>query len=97
MTAKSKIFFIIVVPFQISFQNNISDIEDNVKYAKKKPSFRMASFTDTVLEMYVDDDRLVLIVQQAKEKLENIPLSAMPQNLLMMFTVCFFQKAMSMF
>ena len=34
---------------------------------------KLASFTDTVLEMYVDDDRLVLIVQQAKEKLENEP------------------------
>ena len=32
---------------------------------------KLASFTDTVLEMYVDDDRLVLIVQQAKDTLEN--------------------------
>ena len=34
---------------------------------------KLASFTDQVLEMYVDDDRLVLIVQQAKEQLESEP------------------------
>ena len=33
----------------------------------------LASFTDRVLEMYVDGDRLVLIVQQAKEALEDEP------------------------
>lgn len=34
---------------------------------------KLTSFTDQVLEMYVDDDRLVLIVQQAKETFENEP------------------------
>ena len=34
---------------------------------------KLASFTDQVLEMYVDDNRLVLIVQQAKEALEDEP------------------------
>lgn len=34
---------------------------------------KLASFTDCVLEMYVDNDRLVLIVQQAKETLSDEP------------------------
>ena len=34
---------------------------------------KLASFTDQVLEMYVDDDRLVLIVQQAKEMMTDEP------------------------